>query len=206
MKPAPTDPGSRQLYPDRGARSRHRGGVHQTRHAPRQPTPTRAGESTPRPRRLGANPGATKDKQDPTLSFPSQRKACETKPRSRAERLSASSPIRRGGGTTESVGANCSARSKTPTPALQRMLIRHMFQALDQFEVEKLGREVRCGQTENTRRLSQWRARSLWVLLEAGVTSRSRESEGWRQEVAAGCRPERAPGIAVIFDRVMSPR
>jgi DNA invertase Pin-like site-specific DNA recombinase len=30
-------------------------------------------------------------------------------------------------------------------------LIRHMFQALDQFEVEKLGREVRRGQTENTK-------------------------------------------------------
>ena len=30
-------------------------------------------------------------------------------------------------------------------------LMRHLFQALDQFEVEKLGREVRRGQTENTR-------------------------------------------------------
>jgi DNA invertase Pin-like site-specific DNA recombinase len=43
------------------------------------------------------------------------------------------------------------ARSAGDQTSPEGRLIRHMFQALDQFEVEKLGREVRRGQTENTK-------------------------------------------------------
>jgi metallophosphoesterase (TIGR00282 family) len=100
---------------------------------------------------------STKDKQDPTLSF---REAKERDARrfdtviiyaaSRLSRdlfhaLTYERELTRAG--VEVFYALTAGDQTSP----EGRLIRHMFQALDQFEVEKLGREVRRGQTENTK-------------------------------------------------------
>jgi DNA invertase Pin-like site-specific DNA recombinase len=139
---------------------------------------------------------STKDKQDPTLSFPSQREACATKAAELGGRIVCEFTDQEAGRRDDRAGWGELVReAKEPdarrfdavivyaTSRLSRdllhaltyeremaragievfyaltagdqtspegRLIRHMFQALDQFEVEKLGREVRRGQTENT--------------------------------------------------------
>lgn len=140
---------------------------------------------------------STKDKQDPTISFPSQREACATKAAELGGAIACEFSDQETGRRDDRVG--CSQLIKETkqrdarrfdavivysTSRLSRdlfhalaferelakagveifyaltagdqtspegRLIRHMFQALDQFDVEKLGREVRRGQTENTR-------------------------------------------------------
>jgi site-specific DNA recombinase len=140
---------------------------------------------------------STKDKQDPTISFPSQREACEHKASElggrivcdftdqetgrRDDREAWSELVReareRDGRRFDGVVVYSTSRlSRDLFHALaferelaragvqvyyaiaagdqtspEGRLTRHLFQALDQFEVEKLGREVRRGQTENTR-------------------------------------------------------
>jgi hypothetical protein len=59
---------------------------------------------------------STKDKQDPTLSFPSQREACATEAAELGGESSASSPTRRRDGeTTERAGQSCCARPRSRT-------------------------------------------------------------------------------------------
>jgi site-specific DNA recombinase len=140
---------------------------------------------------------STKDKQDPTLSFPSQRQACATKAEELGGRITAEFTDQETGRRDDRAGWGDLVREAKrrearrfdavviyATSRLSRdlfralayerelsragvdvfyavaagdqttpegRLIRHMFQALDQFEVEKLGREVRRGQAENTR-------------------------------------------------------
>lgn len=130
---------------------------------------------------------STKDKQDPTISFPSQRSECAEKAEELGGRIVCDFTDQEAGRRDDRVGWSELVReAKEPdarrfdavivysTSRLSRelfhalayerelaragdqtspegRLIRHMFQALDQFEVEKLGREVRRGQTENTR-------------------------------------------------------
>jgi site-specific DNA recombinase len=136
---------------------------------------------------------STKDKQDPTLSFPSQREACATKATELGGEIVCDFTDQEAGRRDDRAGwAELLRDAKEPdarrfdavviyaTSRLSRdlfhaltyeremtragvevfyaltagdqtspegRLIRHMFQALDQFEVEKLGREVRRGQT-----------------------------------------------------------
>ncbi len=140
---------------------------------------------------------STKDKQDPTISFPSQRDACEAKVAELSGRIVCEFTDQEAGRRDDRARwAELVREAKEPdarrfdavivyaTSRLSRdlfhalayeremkragveifyaitagdqtspegRLIRHMFQALDQFEVEKLGREVRRGQTENIR-------------------------------------------------------
>jgi DNA invertase Pin-like site-specific DNA recombinase len=140
---------------------------------------------------------STKDKQDPTLSFPSQRQACESKTAELNGRIVCDFTDQEAGRRDDRAGWSELVREAKDrdarrfdavviyaTSRLSRdlfralayerelaragvevfyalaagdqttpegRLIRHMFQALDQFEVEKLGREVRRGQAENTR-------------------------------------------------------
>jgi site-specific DNA recombinase len=140
---------------------------------------------------------STKDKQDPTLSFPSQRQECEAKVAELGGRIVCEFTDQETGRCDDRIGWSELVREAKErdarrfdaviiyaTSRLSRdlfhaltyeremtrlgvevfyaltagdqtspegRLIRHMFQALDQFEVEKLGREVRRGQTENTK-------------------------------------------------------
>ncbi len=140
---------------------------------------------------------STKDKQDPTLSFPSQRRECEHKLSELAGQIVCDFTDQETGRRDDREGWSqlvAEARDRETrrfdavviysTSRLSRdlfhalaferelaragvevyyavaagdqnspegRLTRHLFQALDQFEVEKLGREVRRGQTENTR-------------------------------------------------------
>jgi site-specific DNA recombinase len=140
---------------------------------------------------------STKDKQDPTLSFPSQRKACERKASELGGELVCDFTDQETGRRDDRRAWSellAEARDRDTrrfdavviyhTSRLSRelfhalayerelsragvqiyyaiaagdqtspegRLMRHMFQALDQFEVEKLSREVRRGQSENAR-------------------------------------------------------
>jgi DNA invertase Pin-like site-specific DNA recombinase len=140
---------------------------------------------------------STKDKQDPTISFPSQRNECAEKAEEPGGRIVCDFTDQEAGRRDDRVGwSELIREAKEPdarrfdavivysTSRLSRelfhalayerelaragvevfyarsagdqtspegRLIRHMLQALDQFGVEKLGREVRRGQTENTR-------------------------------------------------------
>ncbi|HEY2335479.1 MAG TPA: recombinase family protein [Solirubrobacterales bacterium] len=140
---------------------------------------------------------STKDKQDPTLSFPSQREACAEKAAELGGEIVCEFTDQEAGRRDDRAGwADLLRETKEldarrfdavivyGTSRLSRdlfhaltyeremtragievfyaltagdqtspegRLIRHMFQALDQFEVEKLGREVRRGQKQNTR-------------------------------------------------------
>jgi len=135
---------------------------------------------------------SSKDKQDPTLSFPSQRQACASKAEELGGRIVAEFTDQEAGRRDDRAGWSDLVREAKErdarrfdavviyaTSRLSRdlfkalayerelgragveifyaltagdqttpegRLIRHMFQALDQFEVEKLGREVRRGQ------------------------------------------------------------
>src|SRR4051794_13011577 len=79
-------------------------------------------------------------------------------------------------------------------------LIRHMFQALDQFEVEKLGREVRRGQTENTKQgyRNGGRAPYGYPLRPEPHPHPARARAGAKKARLAAA-PERAPVITEMF-------
>jgi site-specific DNA recombinase len=80
-----------------------------------------------------------------------------------------------------------------------------MFQALDQFEVEKLGREVRRGQTENTRQgyRNGGRAPCGYRLRHEPHPDPARARAGDKKSRLV-VDAERAPVIAEIFDRFLA--
>ena len=84
-------------------------------------------------------------------------------------------------------------------------LIRHMFQALDQFEVEKLGREVRRGQKQNTRQgyRNGGRAPYGYRLRHEAHPDPARAKAGDTKSRLV-VDPEQAPVIAEIFDRFLA--
>lgn len=194
---------------------------------------------------------STKDKQDSTLSFPSQRKACAEKvaeldgrivceftdeERGRRDDRAGWTELVREAKEPESRRFNAvivystSRLSRALFSALgyerelaragvevfyslsvgdqsspEGRLIRHFFQALDQFEVEKLGREVRRGQTENTRQGYRNGGRPPYGYRlkrePHPVPSRARVGDK-KSKLAPD--PERAPVIAEIFERFVS--
>ncbi len=194
---------------------------------------------------------STKDKQDPTISFPSQRKACETKVAELGGRIACEFTDQEAGRRDDRAGwAELVREAKEPdtrrfdavivyaTSRLSRdlfhalayerelkragveifyaltagdqtspegRLIRHMFQALDQFEVEKLGREVRRGQTENIRQgyRNGGRAPYGYRLKREPHPDPARARAGDTKSRLV-IDPEQAPVIAEIFDRFLS--
>ena len=84
-------------------------------------------------------------------------------------------------------------------------LIRHMFQALDQFEVEKLGREVRRGQKQNTRQgyRNGGRAPYGYRLRHEAHPDPARAKAGDTKSRLV-VDPEQGPVIAEIFDRFLA--
>lgn len=194
---------------------------------------------------------STKDKQDPTLSFPSQRSksdekvaelggsiVCEFTDQERGRRddrvgwsellneakqpdtrrfdaviiyatsrlsrdlfhaLSYERELKRAG--VEVLYALTAGDQTSP----EGRLIRHMFQALDQFEVEKLGREVRRGQTENTRQgyRNGGRAPYGYRLKHEPHPDPARAKAGDTKSRLIP-DPERAPVIPEIFDLFLS--
>ena len=92
------------------------------------------------------------------------------------------------------------ARSAGDQTSPEGRLIRHMFQALDQFEVEKLGREVRRGQTENTRQGYRNGGRAPYgyrLRHEPHPDSRRARAGDTKSRLVAD--PEQAPVIAEMF-------
>ena len=194
---------------------------------------------------------STKDKQDPTLSFPSQREACATKAAELSGEIVCEFTDQEAGRRDDRAGwADLLREAKEPdarrfdaviiysTSRLSRdlfhaltyeremtragvevfyaltagdqtspegRLIRHMFQALDQFEVEKLGREVRRGQKENTRQgyRNGGRAPYGYRLLHEAHPDPAR-AKGGDTKSRLVPDPERAPVVAEIFDRFLS--
>jgi len=194
---------------------------------------------------------STKDKQDPTLSFPSQREACATKAAELGGEIVCEFTDQEAGRRDDRAGwADLLREAKEPdarrfdaviiysTSRLSRdlfhaltyeremtragvevfyaltagdqtspegRLIRHMFQALDQFEVEKLGREVRRGQKENTRQgyRNGGRAPYGYRLRHEAHPDPARAKAGDKKSRLVA-DPERAPVIAEIFERFLS--
>ncbi len=194
---------------------------------------------------------STKDKQDPTLSFPSQREACATKAAELGGRIVCEFTDQEAGRRDDRAGWSELVReAKEPdarrfdavivyaTSRLSRdlfhalayeremaragveifyaltagdqtspegRLIRHMFQALDQFEVEKLGREVRRGQTENTRQgyRNGGRAPYGYRLKHEPHPDPARARAGDKKSRLV-IDPEQGPVIAEMFERFLS--
>ncbi len=194
---------------------------------------------------------STKDKQDPTISFPSQREACATKAEELGGRIVCEFTDQEAGRRDDRAGwAALVKEAKEPdarrfdaviiyaTSRLSRdlfhalayeremakaavevfyavsagdqtspegRLIRHMFQALDQFDVEKLGREVRRGQTENTRQgyRNGGRAPYGYKLKHEPHPDPARARAG-DQKSRLVPDPEQAPVIAEMFERYLS--
>jgi hypothetical protein len=83
--------------------------------------------------------------------------------------------------------------------------MRRLFQALDQFEVEKLGREVRRGQTENTRQgyRNGGRAPYGYQLKRVPHPDRRRARSGAHKSILEP-DPKQAPVIMEIFERYLA--
>lgn len=194
---------------------------------------------------------STKDKQDPTLSFPSQREACATKAAELGGEIVCDFTDQEAGRRDDRAGwAELLREAKEQearrfdavviyaTSRLSRdlfhaltyeremtragvevfyaltagdqtspegRLIRHMFQALDQFEVEKLGREVRRGQTQNTRQgyRNGGRAPYGYRLKHEPHPDPARAKAGDTKSRLVVER-DQAPVIAEIFERFLS--
>lgn len=194
---------------------------------------------------------STKDKQDPTISFPSQRSECAEKVEELGGRIVCDFTDQEAGRRDDRVGWSELVReAKEPdarrfdavivysTSRLSRelfhalayerelaragvevfyarsagdqtspegRLIRHMFQALDQFEVEKLGREVRRGQTENTRQGYRNGGRAPYgyrLRHEPHPDSRRARAGDTKSRLARD--PEQAPVIVEMFQRFLA--
>jgi site-specific DNA recombinase len=194
---------------------------------------------------------STKDKQDPTISFPSQRKECERKTSELGGRIVCDFTDQESGrrddrqGWGELVreardrdarrfdgvviyGTSRLARDLFHALAFERelaragvqvyyaiaagdqtspegRLMRHMFQALDQFEVEKLGREVRRGQTENTKQGYRNGGRAPYgyrLVYEAHPNPRRARAGDRKSRLEVD--PEQAPVIVEIFKRYLA--
>jgi DNA invertase Pin-like site-specific DNA recombinase len=92
------------------------------------------------------------------------------------------------------------ARSAGDQTSPEGRLIRHMFQALDQFEVEKLGREVRRGQTENTKQGYRNGGRAPYgYRLRHEPHPDPRRAKAGDQKSRLVAHPEQAPVIAEMF-------
>jgi site-specific DNA recombinase len=193
---------------------------------------------------------STKDKQDPTISFPSQREACERKAGElggqivcdftdqetgrRDDREAWSELVReardRDARRFDGVviySTSRLARDLFHALAFERelaragvqvyyaiaagdqtspegRLMRHMFQALDQFEVEKLGREVRRGQTENTKQGYRNGGRAPYgYKLHREAHPDSRRARAGDQKSRLVPDSEQAPVIVEIFERYL---
>ena len=193
---------------------------------------------------------STKDKQDPTISFPSQRDACAKKVAELGEIVCDFTDQEKGrrddrDGWSQLVteaknrdGRRFDAVVVYATSRLSRemfhalayerelsragvevyyavsagdqttpegRLIRHMFQALDQFDVEKLGREVRRAQTENTRQgyRNGGRAPYGYKLKHEPHPDPRRARVGDRKSRLVP-DPQQAPVIVEIFDRYLA--
>jgi site-specific DNA recombinase len=191
---------------------------------------------------------STKDKQDPTLSFPSQREACERKiaelggqiacdftdqetgrrdDRHAWSELIAEARDRETRRFDGVVIYSTSRLSRDLFHALaferelsragvqvyyaiaagdqtspEGRLTRHLFQALDQFEVEKLSREVHRGQTENARQgyRNGGRAAYGYQLKHVPHPDPRRARSGDHKSILEP-NAEQAPVIVEIFER-----
>src|SRR6266511_2435906 len=84
-------------------------------------------------------------------------------------------------------------------------LVRHIFQALDQFEVEKLGRETRRGQTENTRQGYRSGGRAPYgYCLERQPHPAPRCARAGDHKSRLAPDSEQAPVVVEIFDRYLA--
>jgi site-specific DNA recombinase len=194
---------------------------------------------------------STKDRQDPTLSFPSQRDASEVKAAEiggrlvcdftdqetgrREDRLAwselvseAREPDTRRFDAVVVYSTSRLSRDLFHALAFERelaragvqvyyaiaagdqtspegRLMRHMFQALDQFEVEKLGREVRRGQTENTRQGYRNGGRAPYGYgLQREPHPDPRRARAGDQKSRLVPDTEQAPVIVEIFERYLA--
>ena len=194
---------------------------------------------------------STKDKQDPTLSFPSQREACERKVAELAGRIACDFTDQETGRRDDRqawselirearerdtrrfdavviYSTSRLARDLFHALAFERelaragvqvyyaiaagdqtspegRLMRHMFQALDQFEVEKLGREVRRGQTENARQGYRNGGRAphgYRLRREPHPDPRRARSGDHKSRLEPD--PDQAPVIVEIFERYLA--
>jgi site-specific DNA recombinase len=193
---------------------------------------------------------STKDKQDPTLSFPTQREACEHKAGELGGRIACEFTDQETGRRDDReawselvaeardrdsrrfdavviYSTSRLARDLFHALAFERelaragvkvyfaiaagdqtspegRLMRHLFQALDQFEVEKLGREVRRGQTENTRQgyRNGGRAPHGYQLKHVAHPDPRRARSGDHKSILEP-DPEQAPVIVEIFERYL---
>ena len=194
---------------------------------------------------------STKDKQDPTLSFPSQRETCERKVEELGGRIvadltdqesgrrddraawselvrEARDPERRRFDAVVIYSTSRLARDLFRALAYERelararvevlyavaagdqsspegRLVRHIFQALDQFEVEKLGRETRRGQTENTRQGYRSGGRAPYgYCLERQPHPDPRCARAGDHKSRLAPDSEQAPVVVEIFDRYLA--
>jgi len=84
-------------------------------------------------------------------------------------------------------------------------LVRHIFQALDQFEVEKLGRETRRGQTENARQGYRNGGRAPYgYRLEREAHPDPRRARAGDRKSRLAPDPDQAQVVAEIFDRYLA--
>ncbi len=194
---------------------------------------------------------STKDKQDRTLSFPSQRDACARKVEElggrividftdqesgrRDDRQAWSDLVREarndGNRRFDAVviySTSRLARDLFRALAYERelaragvevfyavaagdqtspegRLVRHIFQALDQFEVEKLGRETRRGQTENARQGYRNGGRAPYgYRLEREPHPDPRRARAGDRKSRLVPDPDQAQVVAEIFDRYLA--
>ncbi len=194
---------------------------------------------------------STKDKQDPTISFPSQREACERKAAELGGRIVCEFTDQESGRRDDRVAWSDLVREARDrdarrfdgvviysTSRLSRdlfhalayerelaragvqvyysiaagdqtspegRLMRHLFQALDQFEVEKLGREVRRGQTENTRQGYRNGGRAPYgYRLRREPHPDARRARSGDHKTRLEPDLEQAPVIVEIFERYLT--
>jgi site-specific DNA recombinase len=194
---------------------------------------------------------STKDKQDRTLSFPSQRDACARKVEElggrivtnftdqesgrRDDRQAWSDLVREarndGNRRFDAVviySTSRLARDLFRALAYERelaragvevfyavaagdqtspegRLVRHIFQALDQFEVEKLGRETRRGQTENARQGYRNGGRAPYgYRLEREPHPDPRRARAGDRKSRLVPDPDQARVVAEIFDHYLA--
>jgi site-specific DNA recombinase len=194
---------------------------------------------------------STKDKQDPTLSFPSQRAECERKISELTGRIVCDFTDQETGRRDDRqawseliaeardretrrfdavviYSTSRLARDLFHALAFEReldragvqvyyaiaagdqtspegRLTRHLFQALDQFEVEKLSREVRRGQTENTRQGYRNGGRAPYgYRLKRVLHPDPRRARAGDHKSLLEPEPKEAPVIAEIFERYLA--
>ena len=194
---------------------------------------------------------STMDKQDPTLSFPSQRDACSAKASELGGRIVAEFTDQESGRRDDRQGwselvreardrearrfdgvviysTSRLARDLFRALAYERelaraglevfyavaagdqtspegRLVRHIFQALDQFEVEKLSRETRRGKTENARQGYRNGGRAPYgYRLQREPHPDSRRAQAGDHKSRLVPDPEQAHVVAEIFERYLS--